>query len=128
MHVSGCSQFTAYIPEAPMECRGSVENVHADVVHGRDAKQRSRRQFKGKEDVVVVTDDPPELCLSQIPVGQKIQPVTVGNGMKAVIESRGCIDRKAHAKGITVTVSIPETFCVSGILVDHERTSDQLTD
>jgi hypothetical protein len=128
MHVSGCSQFTAYIPEEPLECRCSVENVHADVVHGGDAKHRARRQFQREKYVVVITDEPPELYLSQIPVSQKIQPVTVGHGMKAVIESRGCIDRKPHAKGITVTVSVSETFSVSGIFADHERTSDQLTD
>ena len=52
----------------------------------------------------------------------------VGHGMKAVIELRGSIDQKTHAQGITIAISVPETFCVSGIFVDHERTSDQLTD
>ncbi|MFP4460038.1 MAG: hypothetical protein ACLFSQ_10675 [Candidatus Zixiibacteriota bacterium] len=40
------------------------------MIHGRDAKHCARREFQREKDVVVITDEPPELCISQIPVGQ----------------------------------------------------------
>ncbi|SPD74384.1 hypothetical protein PITCH_A230071 [uncultured Desulfobacterium sp.] len=106
------------------ESGDSVQKPHADVFRRWDAQDGPRRQVQGEENVVVVADDPPEIGLSQIAMGEQIDPVPLDHRVKPVVGARLVLGRKTRAQKIPVARCVENGCRVSGSPSDHPRTSE----
>jgi len=106
----------------------SAEKVHTHVFHRWNAKLGPRYKLQREKDVVVIADDPPELGITQVAVGDKIDAIAGDNGVQPVVVSGCGIDPLPPAEIFTGRIAVKDAAGVAGIAADHERTCDQLTD